>query len=138
MNDYIFFEADLAERFLAFAQEQGIAGTLKPDPIEGVVVGVPDLLPDDIESAIEARYDELMIEQQQRIEDADGDDRTVMGVELRLADGSTRLIRVPAAYGRRLCQHFTSDEIHDLMTAVAESLLDPVDGPLCRGACDSA
>lgn len=137
MNDYIFFDTDLAERFLAFAREHGVAGTMRPDPIEGVVVGVPDLLPDDIDSAIEEQYDRLMIEQQERIEAEDGEDRTLMGVHVTLADGSIRVIRLPAAYGRRLCQHFTSEEIQDLVAAIAESALNPVDGPLCRDVCQS-
>ena len=135
MNDYIFFDSDLADRCADFVRHQGRVATLRPDPIEGVVVGVPDLLPDDQEAAIEACYDELMLEQQQRIEADDDDDRTVMGVQVTLADGSDRLIRLPAAYGRRLCEHFTGEEIRELMTAVAESVLDPIDGPLCRGAC---
>lgn len=133
MNDYIFFAADLRDQFLDFVRGLGIEASTRPDRIEGFVVAVPDMLADEVESAIEDRYDVLMAEQQDRIEAEDDEDRTLMGVHVTLPDGDRRVIRLPAEYSRRLCAHFTTEEIQDLVAAIAQSVLDPIDGPLCRG-----
>jgi hypothetical protein len=49
-----------------------------------------------------------------------------------LADGTTRAIRIPPPIARRLFEHFTPEEVHGIATAIAESVENPIDGPLCR------
>lgn len=56
----------------------------------------------------------------------------VMGVTVTLPDGQTCLVRLPVAYGRRLVEHFTYEEIHELVSVIAENVANPVTGPLCR------
>lgn len=132
-NEYIFFDATLRDRFAAFVAGHGIGYEVRPDEIAGFVVELPDDLADALEAAIEAEYDALMDEQRELVEAAEGDEaRDLMGVDLTLADGRALTVRLPAAQARRLFAHFSSEEIHALVTAIAESVLDPVDGPLCR------
>lgn len=133
MNGYIFFDAALSERFLAFAANQGVAGRVRPDPMEGFVVELPDDLADDIEAAIEAEYDALMDEQRDLVEAAEGDEaRDLMGVSVTLPDGRLCVVRLPASHARRLVEHFSIGEIQELVSAIAQGVLHPVDGPLCR------
>lgn len=134
-NQYSFFDTALSERFLAFAQAHGIAGGSRPDPIEGVLVDLPDDLPDDLLDALEAEYDHLMDQQQALIDGADEGD-ALMGVTVDLPDGTPCLVSIPAALGHRLMAHFSTDEIHALVSAIAGSVADPSMTPLCCRTAD--
>lgn len=135
MNGYIFFDADLGERFLAFAAGRGVAGSMRTDPMGGHVVELPDDLPDEIEEAIEDEYERLMDEQRDLVEAEEGNDaRDLMGVSVALPDGRTCVVRLPADYARRLVEHFSFEEIQELVAVIARGVLQPVDGPLCRSA----
>lgn len=135
VNEYIFFAADLRDRFVAFAAAQGVAGTWRTDGMEGFVVALPDDLADAVEDAIEDEYDRLMDQQRERIEAEEGSaGRDLMGVAVTLPDGRPCTVRLPAAVARRLFEHFDAAEIQALVDAIAQSVANPMDGPICRGA----
>lgn len=132
-SEYIFFDQSLSQRFVQFAAEQGIAGTVHTDEMGNHVVALPDDVGDDLDEMLEAEYDGLMDEQRMLIEADEGEEaRHLMGVTVSLPDGQSCLVRLPAEYGQRLCQHFSPQEIHDIVTAIARELANPVSGPLCR------
>jgi hypothetical protein len=58
----------------------------------------------------------------------------VMGVEIKLADGRSCMVRIDGPIGRRLSEHFSPEEIHGLVSAIAQSIENPAEGPLCRKA----
>lgn len=131
MSEYIFFDATLRDRFINAVAERGIQTDTRPDPLEGFLVILPEMLPDDIDEAIEDEYQRLMDEQQQLVETADDADHTLMGVDIALPDGSPCVVALPPEFARRLCDHFSGDELRALVTAIAESVLDPQTGPIC-------
>lgn len=134
-NEYIFFDAGLRDRFVAFATARGFACETRADELEGFVVALPDGLDDDAEDALETEYEALMDEQRALVEAAEGAaGRDLMGVEITLPDGRPCTVRLPAVLARRLFEHFDAAEIHDLVAAVAQDVANPVDGPVCRGA----
>ena len=132
MSDYVFFDEKLCERFLALAAAHGLHGIATPDRIAGSVVTLPDNIDDELDELIEEQYELLMDEQRQQTEAADEDDRTLMGVDITLPDGSPCTVRLPPELARRLCETFSSEEIRTLATAIAADALDPHSGPLCR------
>lgn len=131
--EYMFFDETLRDRFVNFASARGIASTVRKDEIAGYVVELPDGLADALQEDIEAEYDAIMDEQMLL---AESDEELVShhaaGVMVTLADGTTRAVRIPPPIARRLFEHFTPDEIHEIATAIAQSVENPVDGPLCR------
>lgn len=134
MNEYIFFDAGLMDSFVDFATKHGLRHAVRTDAMGALVVELPDDLDDELDDAIEARYEALMDEQRELVEsgEAETDARDLMGVTVTLADGEARVVRLPAAYARRLFDHFSVDEIQGLVAAIADSVLNPIDGPLCR------
>lgn len=131
--EYMFFNEALRDRFVAFATGNGIASTVRQDEIDGFVVELPDDLDDALEETIEAEYDSLMEEQMLLAEsDANLISHHVAGVNVTLSDGTTRAVRIPPPIARRLFEHFSPGEVHEIATAIAESVENPVDGPLCR------
>lgn len=132
MPEYIVFDEDLRDRFVDFIRARNLACEVRPDPIAGYAVRVPDDLAEDVEDELEEEYDALMGLQQDLVEQGDGsDDRSVMAVDVELADGRQLSISVPAVYARRLHENFAIDEIRDLVRTIAEGALDPQTGPLC-------
>jgi hypothetical protein len=133
MNDYIFFDASLSDRFLGFIDAYGLTGNVRADQIDGFVVALPDDLADDIQKAIEDEYEALMAEQQSLVEAEENNGaQALMEIAVALPDGQLRNVRIPALYARRLHDQFTVQEIHELVSAIAESVVNPVDGPMCQ------
>jgi hypothetical protein len=134
-SEYIIFDEALRDRFVAFASSHGIACTVRPDAIAGFIVELPDGLADELQNAIEAEYESIMNEQMLL---AEADEELVslhaVSVSVTLTDGTTRAIRIPPPIARRLLEHFTPDEVHEIVTAIAHSVENPIDGPLCRKA----
>jgi len=131
--EYMFFDEALRDRFVDFASARGIASTVRQDVIAGFVVDLPDGLADELQDAFEAEYDSIMDEQRLLAEsDAELVSHHAAGVTVTLADGTTRAIRIPPAIARRLLEHFTPEEVHEIATAFAQSVENPVDGPICR------
>ncbi|MGE5466582.1 MAG: hypothetical protein ACM3Y9_04075 [Ignavibacteria bacterium] len=133
-TEYIFFDAALRDRFVAFAATHGIQSQVRSDPIADHVVVLPDHLDDEVADALEAEYEILMDEQMALTNASDDDDaRDLMGVGVTLPDGTACTVRLPAALARRLFDAFSPEEIHEVVEAIAASVANPVDGPICRG-----
>lgn len=132
-NEYIFFDAALRDRFVGFLAARGIPGELRADAMEGFVVALADNLDDEIEEAIEDEYTTLMEAQRDLVEAADGDQAlALMAVAITLPDGRPGVVRIPARHARRLFAHFSVEEVHELVAAIAQSVANPVAGPLCQ------
>lgn len=131
--EYMFFDESLRDRFVGFVAARGIDSAVRKDKIAGFVVELPDGLDDALQEAIDDEYDSIMDEQMQL---AESDENMVShhaaGITVTLADGTTRAIRIPPSVARRLLAHFTPDEIHEIASAIAQSVENPIDGPLCH------
>ena len=135
--EYMFFDEALRDRFVTFASGHGIASTVRPDQIAGFVVALPDGLADDLQDVLEAEYEAIMDAQMLLAEsDAELVSHHVAGVTVTLADGTTRAVRIPPPIARRLFEHFTPEEVHEIATAIAQSVENPIDGPICRKPSD--
>lgn len=132
-NQYIFFDTGLCERFVQFAANRGITSAVWPDTMQGTVVELTEELSEEIIDLIEDEYESLMLEQMAALEaDDTEEDRSVIGVNVDLANGETCVVRIPADLGRRLFEIFSTEEIHDLVGAIAHSVENPSMGPLCK------
>lgn len=132
-SEYIVFDDALRDRFVAFAAARGLDARFRPDAIAGWLVELPDEIDDDTRAAVDAEYEAVMDLQRELVDAEDGPEaKDLMGVHVHLPNGEPRLVRLPAAYARRLLERFTVAEIHDLVTIVARDVAEPASGPLCR------
>jgi hypothetical protein len=132
-TEYIFFDADLRDRFMQALSERALACQTRADAMEGFIVSLPVEPDEDTLDAIEEEYETLMDEQMLRAESRpEWVSHQVAGVQITRSDGSAAVVRLPAAVARGLLENFSTDEIHALVTAIAHSLEHPVDGPLCK------
>jgi hypothetical protein len=132
-SEYIFFDESLRDQFMRFVAGHGIGSSMRPDRIEGWVVELPDGLADSVQVAVEAEYDASMDQQRELVNSVEGAQaRDLMGVTVTLPNGESCLVRLPAAYGRRLVEHFTFNEIHELVSIIVQNVANPASGPMCR------
>lgn len=132
MDEYIFFDAGLRDRFAERAREIGVEYRLQDDDL-GMVVAVPEDLPEEATEALEACYEQLMEEQSELVDQSEGGlKKHAAGVRLDLPGGSSRMVRLDPDMANRLLAAFSLDEVQELFAAVARSIESPDDIPLCK------
>jgi hypothetical protein len=130
MIEYIFFDASLRDRFLAYAELRGVPCIAADDPM-GMVVEIPEDIPDELSDEIESFYETLEREQE-KISKADGDLNLLAGFRFNLPDGQSRMLPIEPDIANRLMSHFTLEEIQHLLDDVAHCTLFPNDEHLCK------
>ncbi len=128
---FIFFAPSFRLRFLGFLDALGIPATTQEQQPEGYVVEIPDDLTDEVYDRIEHEYNTIVEAQITMANHADENAFQVLGVTLSGEHGDERLIRIEGPLGRRLSQHFTPEEIHELVSLIIHSYTTPQSGPLC-------
>lgn len=131
MNEYIFFDAGLRERFVEYASGRGMECELRDDTM-GLVVAIPEDIGDELMDALEARYDELQDQQADLMSGMEGGLGKLAGFKLVLPDGQTCMVPLQADMASRLLASFSLEEIQVLFETVARSALDPKDSHLCE------
>lgn len=130
MMEYIFFEADLRDRFVAFVNTLNIVCELQEDTM-GMVVMLPDGLSDDVMNRLEVNYDMLQDEQTQLLSQTEGGFKSLAGFSVVLPDGTISTVPIQPDMANRLLANFTIDEIQALFSTVARCALEPKEEHLC-------
>ena len=131
MFEYIFFDASLRDKFVAFVSEQGASYVVRDDPM-GLVVEVSEDIEPDVEDAIEQYYDQLEFEQSQLLLEEEGGLKRIAGFNFNLPDGQSCMVPVQAEVASRLLEAFSMEEIQALFSAVALRALNPSEERLCK------
>lgn len=135
MIEYIFFDASLQNEFVEYAASLGIASTLRDDPM-GMVVAVPEDIGDDMEDALEERYDKLQDEQSDLLAQDEGGLKRLAGFCYTLPDGQSRMAPLQTDIANRLLSVFSLDEIQGLFATIARSALSREEKSLCKMLAD--
>ncbi len=130
MIEYIFFEASLRDKFVAYAEQRGVPCTATDDNM-GLVVAIPEDLAEELADELEAYYDTLEDEQED-LSKEDGDLKRMAGFRFNLPDGQSRMLPLQTDMANRLMANFTLAEIQGLFDAVAYCTLNPNDEHLCH------
>ena len=131
MDEFIFFDASLRDRFVEHAGKLDVACELRDDTM-GLVVAVSEELADDVVDDLEAYYDELQDEQADLMSRTEGGLGKLAGFKLVLPDGQTCMVPLQTDMANRLLACFSLEEIQILFDTVARSALDPGNSHLCQ------
>ena len=132
MFEYMFFDEELRQRFVAYARSRGVECTLPQDDM-GLLAATPEDLDEAVSDELDTYYDELMEEQADRVDVADGEaTHQAAGVRVTLSDGRPCMIRLHPALANRLLAAFTLEEMQELVNAIAKSVENPSDEPVCK------
>lgn len=130
MIEYIFFEAALRDKFVAFAEQHGVPCTASDDSM-GLLVAIPEDIPEELSDEIEEYYESLE-DEQETLSKAKGDLNRLAGFNFSLPDGQQRMLPLPSDMANRLLEHFSMEEIQGLLSATAECTLNPNSEHLCK------
>ncbi len=133
MLEFIFFDTELRDRFIAEIGRRGLGHEMRDDHF-GWVVGVEEGdLSEALVLEIEALYEELQDEQMERTEQADGGlERHAAGFAVTLPDGRNTVVSIPPALAARLMAQFSLEEIHEMFSRVAAAAIHPDERPICQ------
>ncbi len=130
MIEYIFFDATLRDKFVEYAEQRNVPCTASDDPL-GLVVAIPEDLPDELIDELEEHYDELQ-DEQAALSKEEGDLKRLAGFRFNLPDGQSRMLPLETEMANRLLASFSLEEIQGLFDAVADCTLNPKDEHLCK------
>ncbi|MDA8225955.1 MAG: hypothetical protein M0T86_08555 [Betaproteobacteria bacterium] len=133
MLEFIFFDTELRDRFIAAMDERQLRHEMRDDHF-GWVVGVEECeLAEGLVLEIEALYEALQEEQMRRTETAEGGlEKHAAGIAVELPDGASTMVSIPPELASRLLAHFSFEEIHQMFSRVAAAALHPDDRPICQ------
>jgi hypothetical protein len=130
MIEYIFFDAELRDKFVKHAKLSDVP-CVEIDDALGLVVAIPEELPEAVADEMEAYYDTLENEQA-TLSKEEGDLKRLAGFHFKLPDGQTRMFPVQMEMASRLLASFSLEEIQALFDAVADCTLNPKGEHLCK------
>jgi hypothetical protein len=131
--DYAFFDSSLAREFADVAASHGADCRIADDPVGGWVATIPDNLAESVLDALDDCYERLQQEQAVRATAEEGwVTKRIAGVQVVVADGSLRTVRLDADIANRLLAAFTPEEAQALVQAIVRNLENPSEGPLCK------
>lgn len=133
MLEYQFFDDTLRDRYLARAASLGVPSEVSTDEIAGSVVAIPEEIDENTADELDEFYDILMQEQAMLAEqNQDWVAKRLASIQVTLSDGRMRTVRLDAVTANRLLGSFTPAEAQQLVEAIARSLENPLDGPMCK------
>jgi hypothetical protein len=130
MIEYIFFDIALRDKFVSYVEQCGVRYTAPEDNM-GMVVAIPEDIPEPVSDDIEEYYSMLENEQEAQSE-TEGDLKRLAGFGFKLPDGQARLVPVSTDMANRLMANFTLEEIQGLLNNVAYYALEPPNEHLCK------
>ena len=132
MLDYIFFNENLLDRYLAFLEERGISFDKRRDEM-GFVVSIPEDLENGLEDEADAFYEELL-ERQEEVMETEGDplDKNVAAITVNLTDGRVVYAPVRPALLNKLLASISAQEVGELVHAIASAIENPDERPICK------
>lgn len=132
MFEYMFFDHDLRQQFIRFAHGHGVPCEATEDSM-GLVASVAEDIPEPVSDELDRYYDELLELQAERVDRADGAaTHQAAGVRVTLDDGRPCMIKLDPDLANQLLSAFTLEEVQTLVQAIARSVANPDDGPICR------
>jgi hypothetical protein len=130
MIEYIFFDVSLRNKFVSYAMQHEVPCTAVDDNM-GMVVEIPEDIPEEMSDRMEEFY-EALEDEQASLSKAEGEMNSLAGFRFNLPTGESRMLPLPTAMANRLLVSFTLEELQELFETVARCTLDPNDEHLCH------
>jgi hypothetical protein len=132
MLDYIFFHQPSLDQFVDYLKRHGIPYEARDDEM-GLVVAIPDDLPDETADPLDAYYEQLLDDAENLLSDEDETAEThTAGLNITLSDGRTTSVEVTPELLNRILGAITIEELNRLVDAIVSSVENPDNRPLCQ------
>ncbi len=129
MLEYMFFDAGIRKQFGEFLKGKEVEYQFSDK--DGLVVLVPEDLPEELDDLIDERYEKLLQETAELLED-EVVDQSAAGVRVQLSDGTPCQVRLDPDLMARMLGCITLEELRDLVQDIALAVENPDDEPICH------
>ena len=131
MYEYVFFDKEISERFVADLKLRMLEHQLLGE--DGLLIGVSEEISDEDSDAIDHLYDRLLQQSGELLEQGeDALEISAAGVQVELADGSPCTIRLEPDLVGHLLTAVSMEELRDLCQTIAEGVERRDNSPLCH------
>ncbi len=132
MLEYIFFHDEPRKQFIQYLAQRDVTYAEHDDSM-GMIVSVPEDMGEEIEQAVETRYDEVMENAEELLaEDGEQAEKDVAAITITLDNGKTVYASVSPKILNRILTVITPQELNDLVDSIVTSVQNPDERPLCK------
>lgn len=131
MFEYIFFDLNLRDRFIAALAKLEVDAQIDPD--EALNVLVPESISDEQAEQVDELYEVTLQDNADLLEQTeDAMEKNVAGVLVTLSDGRQSNIRFDPDLLARLLGCISMEELRDMVQNIALYVEQPDESPLCH------
>ena len=136
MLEYLFFNQEIAEKFIAFLNEKGLAWEQHNDPmLDSIVIKTSEDIEDELWDELDDYHDKLGPEDQKLLEEALVDDETetnAAGIYIQLNNGNQTVAQIDPDVMNRMLGVISMEEFNDFVEVIVSSVEKPDDSPICK------
>jgi hypothetical protein len=133
MFDYIFFHPRPAREFADWLEQQGVA-TQSRNNDEGFIVEVPEDLDDELDRAVETKYEDLLEMNEELLQEEHGDEAGyhMAGITVQLKDGRVSYADIDPKLMGRMMGCVTAEEFATIVDAIVSAVENPQEQTYCQ------
>ncbi len=135
MLEYLFFNQEIADKFIAYLENKKLTWTQEVDPMLGsIVVRTPEDIADELWDELDDYHESLGVDDQKLLE-AELDDETetnAAGIYIQLAGGNQTVAKINPDVMNRMLDVISMDEFNEFVETIVSSVENPDDSPICK------
>jgi hypothetical protein len=133
MFEYVFFHPQPAREFADWLKQQGIPAQSRNGD-EGFIVEVPKDLDDEIDQAVDAKYEALLEMNEELLQEEHGDEAGyhMAGITVHLQDGRVSYADIDPKLMGRLMGCVSPEEFATLVDAIVTAVENPQEQTYCQ------
>ncbi len=135
MLEYLFFNREIADKFITFLKTKPLEWEEFVDPaLNTIVIKLPEEIDDELWDELDDYHDQLSPEDQKLLEIA-MEDTTVAntaGIYIQLAGDKQTIAQVDPDVMNRMLEVVSMDEFNAFIETIVSSVENPDDSPICH------
>ncbi len=135
MLEYLFFNQEIADKFVVFLKEKNLKWEQFIDPmLESIIIKTPEDIEDDLWDELDDYHESLSPEDQKLLEDnlEDETETNAAGIYIQLKGGSQTVAQINPDVMNRMLSVISMEEFNDFVETIVSSVERPDDSPICE------
>ena len=136
MLEYLFFNLEIAEKFIEFLNKKSLEWEEYIDPmLDSIVIKTSEDIEDDLWDELDDYHESLGPEDQKMLEQTMSDTVTetnAAGIYIQLAGGKQTVAQVNPDVMNRMLELISMDEFNTFVETIVSSVENPDDSPICH------
>jgi len=135
MLEYLFFNQEVADKFIVFLNDRELEWTQYDDPmLDSIIIKTSEDITDELWDTLDDYHDSLGDEDQKLLEKilSDKTETNAAGIYIQLAGGGQTVAQINPDVMNRMLGAISMNEFNDFIEAIVSSVEKPNDSPICH------